>query len=1714
MNNLKTSSVEEAGTIKAFTIAAGGETINNTWAARTTGHGALLVQLLNRTDLPVIGGNAANAVAVRVYDAASRSYVYKVVATADKILLNATQLATGINTLSLRNVDAQQEIYAAIQSGDAATINAVMAKYLPPLYLVGLSPDELAQYNAITGTVDLTRSEYDIAYDGGDWVQLSTRWQLSQATYSPDSAAKTYSYETVNLGEGAVWRPQDRALARGQLIPGGTYKIDSYWVTGETGVLPAKTIDPASADGRLRPTSDSGVTSTVAQGGATPLNNTSTAIAVKDLTTGDNSVIDLSWLNTASIGGAAPLVLENNGGPVKSGYTYPDSAGNPQDAYIYLSRNLYVDTATLGEGTTLRLGVYKDNNGVSSNDAVYIADARQALAQLASGSKTNLYIQLGWVPDVGTKPFGEVLYKPTTSSTLGTTTYNALLLGIYDGAENFTVTGQKSRADGIFSTYEITPYLGMAENYFTTAASQWIYKTDGAGHYLTYGGAVIMNADGTAPFAAADPANLTAAERTYLENHSVQRMGYDHTQGTAWYLEGYSYEDTGEVGQSGKTAADNAVILNNVWKSHYLNLFRRSASVRDMAFAGRQAAPANSGPRFSVSPLLPQSPELEQALNPAPQPAATPGRENVWAEVFRGRFDSAGSYGRNVGQSYSGWQVGFDKLLDKELHGGQVRMGFYLSQSDGTSHTEGGSGDQDSLGSGLYATWQGPAGHYLDAGLTAVKLNQDYRFWGNTGAGDYNWVKGDSSTWGYGLGLQYGKRNPMRGWYWEPSASFFAGHVDEAGYTLGNGLEISQRGIDTATGRLGLTVGKELDGGRGSLYAGVSLAREFAGGPDIIQRYGTQSKLVEPAGDKDQWWEFRLGGHAQLSPDSRLNLDLMKTTGSDRSGEWRVSGGLDFRFSGIGGGNAKDAQSVAATDAGDGRESANTLILGRPRAAVPVAAASENAALPATAAPGETVPAAAAPGGSLGPDAAPAAEASAAAQPAPEPSRADAAPAAGISGKAYVPDDGEYAFAPVTVEAPRPAWEKALSPGQVSVIYTDDFRGEQKNLPELLERVPGLYVQRSSGAGHYTVARIRGSSAAQVNVYIDGVLMNLNGEAAVNLSAIPVDNVERVEVYRGYIPARFAGAPIGGVINIVTKKPQVGTGHISQGMKSYGGYSSEYQYSMPLGQGSLLATFGRDIWQGDFPFMFRPFGTNSTADDRTLHRRSNGYQNDNGLLKWQDDHWTVKAAWKSLHEDLPMNVTGKNGNENLNTWRYDKGYSDSKMDTDYKEFSLGRRDTAGNLDWGWRVDYLDSQKHYRNTGSYRWIADDAARVASGELQDQNAKKETDYLPGRLWSDYHSKKWNANLNLAWRLDNHLLEFNGDFSRETMDADGNRWGLSDYEASGYIGDRERKMLNKYSINEAHFTLQDTVTLNTAGDLKLTPIFRGDRVDMETMGQNDRQWQWSGGAALQKDLGQGWGLKTTWGTYNRHPNFYEIFGDGGYIRPNRGAADFYDVDNGSVWERGTQFDFGLNWQGRLGAADTATALTWYQRKAKNQIVLGTPMGAGPDILLAYFNIDRVDIHGVELTHNMQWQRLGLTLAATWQQSDSSNRQYTGSWYTTPISFTPEWVINARVDYRFPGDKLSTFVEYNYMDKQVLAYTEDATSYQESGLGAYSTWDLGLKYKFDRSWQLSAGVNDLFNQGYDVLAYTGRIGSGLGFSAPYPLPGRTYYATMEYKF
>lgn len=255
-------------------------------------------------------------------------------------------------------------------------------------------------------------------------------------------------------------------------------------------------------------------------------------------------------------------------------------------------------------------------------------------------------------------------------------------------------------------------------------------------------------------------------------------------------------------------------------------------------------------------------------------------------------------------------------------------------------------------------------------------------------------------------------------------------------------------------------------------------------------------------------------------------------------------------------------------------------------------------------------------------------------------------------------DAPEFELAGITVEAKRPDWESKLSPGTVTVIRPEEYKGEQKDLPDLLKMVPGVHVREVNGKGQYTVVTVRGSTAAQVGVFVDGVMTNLGGDAAVDISTIPVKNVERIEVYRGYIPARFGGTFIGGVINVVTKKPTKANISAELGKASFGGKSASLEVVSPLASGSLLVGLNYEAAKGDFPYH------NYSYDDP----------------KNQKEVQRVLDEYPSVIESIENSLTLDNWNKNKIEDLYNRGDISENVRNQYIDNS-GQIDSEGWLDF-------------------------------------------------------------------------------------------------------------------------------------------------------------------------------------------------------------------------------------------------------------------------------------------------------------------------------------------------------------------------------------------------------------------------------------------------
>src|SRR5207253_9135856 len=106
-----------------------------------------------------------------------------------------------------------------------------------------------------------------------------------------------------------------------------------------------------------------------------------------------------------------------------------------------------------------------------------------------------------------------------------------------------------------------------------------------------------------------------------------------------------------------------------------------------------------------------------------------------------------------------------------------------------------------------------------------------------------------------------------------------------------------------------------------------------------------------------------------------------------------------------------------------------------------------------------------------------------------------------------------------------------------TVIETPAAPTEVKTLTDALADAVGVQVRRFGGLGDFSTVSIRGSSAGQVQVYLDGVPLSRAENEVVNLADLPLDAVDHVEVYRGATPLAFAQSGPGGVVNVVSRRP-------------------------------------------------------------------------------------------------------------------------------------------------------------------------------------------------------------------------------------------------------------------------------------------------------------------------------------------------------------------------------------------------------------------------------------------------------------------------------------------------------------------------------------------------------------------------------------------------
>jgi vitamin B12 transporter len=198
----------------------------------------------------------------------------------------------------------------------------------------------------------------------------------------------------------------------------------------------------------------------------------------------------------------------------------------------------------------------------------------------------------------------------------------------------------------------------------------------------------------------------------------------------------------------------------------------------------------------------------------------------------------------------------------------------------------------------------------------------------------------------------------------------------------------------------------------------------------------------------------------------------------------------------------------------------------------------------------------------------------------------------------------------VVVRLPRAEAEEDPT-ASATVVEADRFAGEAKDVAALVATAPGVAVNDYGGLGQLATASIRGSTADGVLVLVDGLPLNSAFGGGVDLSTIPRHWIERIEVVRGPEGARYGTGSLGGVLNVVTRRPEAGrwAGELAAG--SFESFSASADGAAGGSGWTALAAASADSTSGRFPWQHDatlnvPGGTEDVYRDQNAARRAAG----------------------------------------------------------------------------------------------------------------------------------------------------------------------------------------------------------------------------------------------------------------------------------------------------------------------------------------------------------------------------------------------------------------------------------------------------------------------------------------------------------------------------
>ncbi len=673
----------------------------------------------------------------------------------------------------------------------------------------------------------------------------------------------------------------------------------------------------------------------------------------------------------------------------------------------------------------------------------------------------------------------------------------------------------------------------------------------------------------------------------------------------------------------------------------------------------------------------------------------------------------------------------------------------------------------------------------------------------------------------------------------------------------------------------------------------------------------------------------------------------------------------------------------------------------------------------------------------------------------------------------------------------------------MGVVETGKASLQSYQTTDLLDRTAGIRIRQSGGMGSEMQFNINGLTGNSIRIFIDGIPVRNYG-GSFSISSIPPAMIERIEIYKGVVPAHLSEDALGGAINIILKnsiKNNLATSY------SFGSFNT-HQWNMNghyrdnktgfTVNGSAFYNYTDNsykVWGDQVYVVENPeSGVIKEVKAKRFHDsyRSMGLNADVGFtsLKWADI-FSIGAIISGMDKDIQhgatMEVVYGNRRSEITTRMFNMKYEKQDLIKNlsvnlFASYSYAVRTVTDTIPemYGWNGQVI----RYKDGGPYLWGK--GGGEAGAATNAQNTEK---MFAGR-----------GNIRYAVYRQ-HIVSINYLFNRFTRDVDDPYWiqlerelsdtryltkaimGLS-YDASiidnrlksslfykyymQQVKLKDFKIENKQTVADIHYRTTHNSGFGAAFSFRLIP-----KILLLLSGEN----------AL------------------RLPESNEMLGN-----TSENIESSYDLKP----EQSTNLNIGFN----LGVFEykahwAGVDINFFYRDIRNMITRRVTNTSTAD-MTAYENLGKVRSQGVDIEFRYGYKdKLNLTSnlsnfnARFNQRYDEAGNEY--GYYKKRLRNAPYFTWNNMIEYSFynllqRGSQIKTSYYFNYVHE----FFRNWDIYGQAGKAKIPTQaihDFGLTYTFPgQKISLSFDIRNFTNeQVFDNWALQ--------------KPGRAFYGKISYR-